>query len=100
MKKTVVALAASVTIFLPVNAVALEAPQTFRAEYRLSFLGLNVAKSTFVSKFSGDTFVLNGSLKSAGLAAMFDKTVAHTQVTGRIADDGVEPLDYQPGQAD
>ncbi len=77
------------------SVVALEAPQTFRADYRLSFLGFSIAKSTFVSTFSGDTFVLNGRLKSAGLAAMFDKTVADTHVTGRIADDGVEPVDYQ-----
>ena len=95
MKNTVMALAAGVALFLPMNVVALEAPQTFRADYRLSFLGFDIAKSSFVSNFSGDTFVLNGSLQSAGLAAMFDKTVAHTQVTGRIADDGVEPLDYQ-----
>lgn len=95
MKTPIVALAASVFTFLPMNAVALEAPQTFRADYRLSFLGFEIARSTFVSNFSGNTFVLNGSLKSTGLAAMFDKTVAHTHVTGRIADDGVEPLDYQ-----
>ena len=95
MKNTVVAIAASAPLFLPMNTVALEAPQTFQADYRLSIHGFKIATSSFVSNFSGDTFVMNGSLKTAGLAAMFDKTVAHTQVTGRISDNRIEPLDYQ-----
>ncbi len=95
MTKRFAAFIAGVAILLPLNANALEAPKTFRADYRLSFLGLSIAKSTFISNFSGDTFVLHGSLKSAGLARMFDKTVAQTYVTGRIAENGVEPLDYQ-----
>ncbi len=95
MTRRIAALAASIAILLPLNAAALEAPKTFRGDYKLTFLGLRIAKSTFISNFSGDTFVLNGSLKSAGLARMFDKTVAHTQVTGRIAENGVEPLGYQ-----
>ena len=95
MKNTVMALAASASFLLPMNTVALEAPQTFRADYRLSMLNFKIATSSFVSNFSGDTFVMNGSLKTAGLAAMFDKTEARTQVTGRISDNGIEPLDYQ-----
>ena len=95
MSKRISALVASIAILLPVNAVALEAPKVFQADYKLSFLGFKIAKSTFVSRFSGDTFLLNGSLKAAGLARMFDKTVAQTKVSGRIASEGVEPLDYE-----
>jgi hypothetical protein len=73
---------------------AVESPKKFQADYRLSFLGLKIAKSTFVSKFSGKTFSLQGSLKAAGLARMFDSTTAQTSVTGRIDDSGVEPVDY------
>ncbi|MEM6460435.1 MAG: DUF3108 domain-containing protein [Pseudomonadota bacterium] len=95
MKNTMAALATSAALFLPMNTVAFEAPQTFRADYRLSILGFKIASSTFVSNFSGDTFVMDGRVKTAGLAAMFDRTVARTQVTGRISDNGIEPLDYQ-----
>ncbi len=79
----------------PYPVAALEAPKTFQADYKLTFLGFSIAKSTFVSTFSGDTFLLNGSLRSAGLAAMFDRTVGQTKVSGRLSGDGVEPLDYE-----
>lgn len=95
MKRLPAVLAAGMLALLPIEAVALEAPKSFRADYKLSFLGIKIAKSTFISTFTGDTFLLNGSLKSAGLARMFDKTVARTQVSGRISGESVEPLDYQ-----
>lgn len=79
----------------PLPAGALEAPKAHQAEYRLTFLGFPIARTSFVSRFSGDTFVMDGSLKSAGLARMFDRTVAHTRVSGRLAQNGVEPLDYE-----
>lgn len=95
MTRRIAAIAAAIAIFLPLNATALEAPKKFRADYRLSFLGFSIAKSSFASTFSGDTFLLSGNLKSAGLARMFDKTVAQTKVSGRLGDGGVEPLDYE-----
>lgn len=94
MMRLFAALAAGSIAFHPLGTAALEAPQSFRADYKLSFLGLKIAKSTFVSTFSGDTFALNGSLKSAGLARMFDKTVAHTKVSGKLTEERVEPLEY------
>ena len=75
-------------------AHALEAPKTFRAEYKLSFLGFNIATSNFVSTFTGDTFVLDGILRSAGIARLFDRTTAKTRVTGRLEGETVKPLEY------
>ena len=95
MKSPFAILAGCISILLPFQAMALEAPKTFHADYKLTFLGFSIAKSTFISTFSGDTFLLNGSLRSAGLAAMFDKTVGRTKVSGRLSADGVEPLDYE-----
>ncbi len=89
------AAALSFAVLLPSTAIALEAPQKFRADYRLSFLGFPIAKSSFFSSFSGDKFSLGGTLKSAGLARMFDRTVAHTQVSGRLSDKGIQPLNYE-----
>ncbi|MEZ5810403.1 MAG: DUF3108 domain-containing protein [Rhizobiaceae bacterium] len=87
--------AVTLCVLAPPPAGALEKPSAHQAEYRLSFLGFPIARSTFVSRFSGDTFVMDGTLKSAGLARMFDRTVAHTRVSGRLAQDGVEPLGYE-----
>jgi hypothetical protein len=80
--------------FSGVPAGALEAERGFRAEYRVSYFGLKVASSSFTSRFSGDTFLLKGSIRSAGIARLFDSTTAETRVSGRIEGDRVEPLEY------
>lgn len=87
-------LLAVVLILCSAPAFALDPETTFRAEYRISFLGLRVASSSFTTRFSGDRFVLEGQIRSAGLARLFDRTTAETNVTGRLAGDGIEPLEY------
>lgn len=95
MRTTGFLLLAAALGVLPLDAHALEAGQTFRAEYRISFLGFRIASSSFSSNFSGDTFHLEGRIESAGLARLFDRTTAATRVTGRMDGHGVEPLEYQ-----
>lgn len=75
-------------------ALALDSGTSFRAEYRISFMGLRVASSSFVTRFTGDRFELSGRIRSAGIARIFDQTDAETRVSGVLADDGVRPLEY------
>ena len=79
---------------LPAGAHALEGERTFRAEYRVTFLGLRVASSNFVSSFSGDSFRLRGEIRSAGIARLFDSTTAETHVSGRLERSEIEPSEY------
>lgn len=75
--------------------------QTFRGNYTVSILGLTIARSTFNSTFDGNRFSIRGSLKSAGLARLFDDTTGTLSVEGRIAD-AARPdrfrTDYQTGK--
>ncbi|TIU29138.1 MAG: DUF3108 domain-containing protein, partial [Mesorhizobium sp.] len=49
------ALAALLAVALP-TATSAAAPQSFKGEYTVSFLGLSVAKATFSSQYEGDTY--------------------------------------------
>lgn len=56
--------------------------QTYGGEYTVSFLGLPVARSKFVSTFNGDAFTVKGSVSSAGMAKLFDSTTGSSLATG------------------
>jgi hypothetical protein len=87
-------LLAAFGILVPGGAAALEAPQSFRAEYSISIYGLPIARSTFTSRISGDTFHVHGSLSSAGIAKIFDNTKGTTSVSGRFEQGTVRPENY------
>lgn len=73
----------------PLAAQALEGPRQFRVDYSISILGLNIGKSSFRSTISGDTFSVDGTIQSSGIARLFDSTKGTTSVTGRF--EGEEP---------
>ena len=75
-------------------AAALEPQQVFTADYAISFFGFTVARSTVVSRFGATSYTVDGSIKSAGLAAFFDSTTAQTTVSGKIGQAGVSPDRY------
>ena len=82
-------------LVLPQSATAaLEPQQVFSADYAVSFLGLTVARSTVVSRFGATSYAVDGSIRSAGLAAFFDSTTARTAVSGKIGKGGVSPDSY------
>lgn len=62
--------------------VAAEGKQTFAGEYTVTFLGLPVARSSFVSTFTGNKFNVQGQMSSAGLAKLFDSTTGTSNVSG------------------
>ena len=82
-------------LLLPQSATAALEPQTvFTADYAVSFFGFTVARSTVVSRFGPTSYTIDGSIKSAGLAAFFDSTTAKTSVSGKIGKAGVSPDSY------
>ena len=93
-----VALAAALVLALPgalPSAQAAKAtPQTFSADYHISFLGFTVAKSRFTSTITSGGFEMSGDIASAGLGAFFDDTRGTTVSTGRFAKSETRPDAY------
>jgi hypothetical protein len=88
---------------LPLSATAaVEKVQTFSADYSVSFFGLTVARSTFVSRIGRTQYAVDGSIESAGLATFFDDTRAKTAVSGHITPARLAPdvysVDYVYGK--
>ena len=76
------------------SAAPAPAEQSFRADYSVTLLGLPVARARFDSTFTQRDFRVEGSLSSAGIARIFDKTSGTTKVEGRIGRDGVQPRSF------
>ncbi|MAW87948.1 MAG: hypothetical protein CMJ42_15630 [Phyllobacteriaceae bacterium] len=94
MIRMTTALCAATLATLPVAGQAMEARDTFVTEYTFSLLGLPLGQSHFRSSVDGNRFTVEGSVRSSGLALVFDKTVAHSRVEGRLTDNGVVPDRY------
>ncbi|WP_245417584.1 DUF3108 domain-containing protein [Aminobacter sp. AP02] len=78
------------------------AGKSFRGDYSLSFLGIPVAKATFESSYDGNSYAVNGTVTSAGLAAFFDDTRGTISTRGRLGDGRMQPsafrADYVSGK--
>ncbi|MER8496953.1 DUF3108 domain-containing protein [Mesorhizobium sp. M1312] len=94
------ALFASLAVALP-TATSAATPQSFKGEYTVSILGLSVAKATFSSSYEGDTYSIDGSVSSAGLATIFDDTRGTISSKGKISGKQLQPqafrADYKSG---
>lgn len=98
----------SVTLYMTAFATALPvsgsvaAPQSFRGEYTVSFLGLPIARAAFQSRYDGGAYRIDGSVSSAGLAQIFDDTKGTIVASGRLAANGLQPrafrADYTSGK--
>ncbi len=60
--------------------------QSFRVDYSVSILGLNIARSTFTSTIGTNDFHLKGRLASSGIAKIFDSTEGTMDVKGALGD--------------
>lgn len=84
-----------VALAAPLSATAAVKPvQSFRTDYAVSFLGFTVARTTFVSHIGADSYAIDGSINSAGLATFFSDLEAKTAVSGRIAGGTFTPDSY------
>lgn len=66
----------------------------FKAEYAISYFGLKIARSSFVSRMDGRNFSISGSFSSAGLAAIIAPTSGTTETQGIIEATGAKPTRY------
>lgn len=77
-------------------------PSTVRSEYAVSLYGLVLARSSFQSTIAPQGYEMRGSLRSAGLASVFDDTDGTISVSGRFASEAPRPdsylLDYMSGK--
>jgi hypothetical protein len=89
----VLCLATLVTIWPGPGSTA--APQSFRGEYTVSFLGLPIARAAFQSRYDGAAYRIDGSVASAGLAQIFDDTKGTIVASGRLAEDGLQPRSFR-----
>lgn len=80
-------------LVLPILASlpAAAAERSFRADYSVTLLGLPVATARFDSTFSLTDFRIEGSLASAGVARLIDRTTGTTRVEGVIRGESVQP---------
>ena len=79
---------------LPLLAVPASA-ESFRSAYTVSYLGMPVARSSFTTTLSGDSFSIDGTLSSAGLAKLFDSTKGTVKVSGSLGPKGTQTDDYR-----
>lgn len=70
------------------------ATDVYRADYSISLLGLRLAKSHFVTTIENGTFKTSGTLATAGLVRIFDRTDGVTSVSGRIEGSRVTPSSF------
>lgn len=70
-------------------------PESFRAQYSVTLLGIPIGKGSFDSTFSGKRFSITGSVASAGIARIFDRTNATTKVEGAVGRQSPLPRSFQ-----
>ncbi len=66
-------------------APSLAAPQKFVGEYSVTFLGLTVARSSFVSTIDGDSYVISGTVRSAGVGKLVDSVDGSSEISGSFS---------------
>lgn len=83
-------------------APAAASGQTYSGEYVVSYLGFTVARTTFRTRIEGDRFAIDGSVASAGIAQIFDRTKGTSSASGSLAGGEVRPgafrMDYTEGK--
>jgi hypothetical protein len=86
---------------LPLPAAA-ERVRTYSGEYVVSYLGFTVARSTFRTRIEGDSFAIDGTVASAGIAQIFDRTRGTSSASGSLAGALAQPktfrMDYTEGK--
>ena len=64
------------------------------ARYSVRFLGLPIARAVFTTVLDGRNYRIDGHLRSAGLAEVFDSTRGATQVSGIVQPDRLQARSY------
>jgi hypothetical protein len=84
------------------GAPAAAGAQSYSGEYIVSYLGFTVARTTFRTRIDGDRFAIDGTVASAGIAQIFDRTKGTSSASGSLTDGEVRPhafrMDYTEGK--
>ncbi len=80
-------------------SAAIGVPGAYGAErltssYAVSVLGLPIASSSFTTTIEGNVVTIDGTLKSSGIARIFDDTIGSTKVRARVGKGGIVPAAY------
>ncbi len=86
---------AGVSLAHAASPVAAEGKQTFSGEYTVTFLGLPVARSNFVSTFNGNNFTVQGRMSSAGIGKLFDSTTGTSHASGSFVGKQTRPKSFR-----
>lgn len=96
MARLTTACLAATIAFATASAATAAGTETFRGQYTVSYLGLTIARASFNSRYDGDSYTIDGSVSSAGLAALFDDTKGTLRATGRLVDGGrMQPQSFR-----
>ncbi|MCB1452741.1 MAG: DUF3108 domain-containing protein [Rhizobiaceae bacterium] len=102
-KMRIGALALAGALTFPVAGALAEPVVNFETQYVVTVRGFTVAKATFNGKVQGNSFEVNGKLRSAGLARIFDKTEASSRSVGVLGQGTPQPngflLAYNQGSS-
>ncbi|MEQ1953706.1 DUF3108 domain-containing protein [Mesorhizobium yinganensis] len=94
--------ALALLLAMPAAAPARSEVETFKGEYTVSYLGLTIARSTFESRFENGKFAVEGTVASAGIAEIFDRTKGNSSASGGFAGDRTQPdafrMNYTEGK--
>lgn len=92
----------ALALMLAAPGAALAEVETFKGEYTVSYLGLTIARSTFESRFENGKFSVEGTVASAGIAEIFDRTKGKSSASGGFAGDRTQPdafrMNYSEGK--
>ncbi len=85
---------ATALVFAPIAAPGAAEAQKFSTVYQISLFGLPIAKSSFSGQINGTDFIIDGALRSSGIARVFDDTHGTTKVSGYVENASLVPISY------
>ncbi|MGL4488639.1 MAG: DUF3108 domain-containing protein [Rhizobiaceae bacterium] len=68
--------------------------ETFKTEYTVSLFGLSIAKSSFTTKVEANAYEISGTLRSSGVAEIFDDTKGTVTASGSLGKSNIQPRAY------
>lgn len=77
----------------PLHAAA-EQRVTFETDYVVTLRGLTIGRASLGGKVEGDRFEVQGTLSSAGLARIFDRTRADARIVGLLRQSSATPESF------
>lgn len=76
------------------GAAVAQGTATHTAEYRIAFLGLSVARASFLTLLDGDDFRIAGEMRSAGVGGLIGQTSGSATVSGAVTEDRLQADHY------